>query len=199
MPVSASTSSDGNGGQRRDLRLELDNLQSELAELKVKYEQYFSGILPFAPATEHQKIIRAFRYLKKAPFKSSATAFHLRSIESRYQTYNTYWQRVLREKEEGRYKKDIFKAAIREKNRHQEALSKTAAGAAEQGMKDLFAAYKLAVSSASGDLNGLTYDRFRESLVKTAQAFSDKNPARGVKFKIVSHEGKVTIRLVPSR
>lgn len=199
MPVSASNQSDAPAGARRDLRLELDNLQSELAELKVKYEQYFSGILPFAPTTEHQKIIRFFRSLKKAPFKSSAISFHLRSIESRYQTYNTYWQRVLREKEEGRYRKDLFKSALREKNRYQEALAKTATGVAEQGMQDLFAAYKLAVSAVSADLVGVTFDRFKTSLIKTAQAFSEKNPGRGVRFKIVSHEGKVTIRLIPSR
>lgn len=198
MNRSLPNQSDVTSGQRRDLRGELDRLQSELADLKVKYEQYFTGILPFAPAAEHQKIIRTFRSLKKAPFKSSATAFHLRSIESRYQTYNTYWQRVIREKEEGRYRKDLFKSALREKSRHKDALSKTAAGVAEQGMRDLFAAYTHALSSTSGDLTGLTYDRFKESLIKTAHAFSEKNPGRGVKFKIISQAGRVTIRLVPS-
>lgn len=194
--MSVSPITDSTSAPRRDLRLELDRLQTDLADLKVKYEQYFSGILPFAPATEHQKIVRAFRSVRKAPFKSSATAFHLRSIESRYQTYNTYWQRVLREKEEGRYKKDLFKAALREKTTRQERQSKTAAGLAEQSMQELFAAYKQALSSVSGELEGVTYHRFRESLVKTAQAFSDKNPGRPVKFKIVSHEGRVLIRLI---
>ena len=94
----------------RDLNIELDKLDAMISDLKVLYEQYFLGIVTLQPDKEHHRVKLFIRKLRKSPFKSSATAFRMRALETRYGTLHTYWQRVLREKEDGTYSRDVFKA-----------------------------------------------------------------------------------------
>ena len=101
--------------KRVDLRIEIDRVQVMLDELKVTYEQYFTGLLPLAPDKDHNEMKRQLRLLRKSPFKNSETSFRLRMLETRYSTLNTYWMRVLKEREAGTYYKDVFKAELREK------------------------------------------------------------------------------------
>ena len=100
---------------RRQLDLELDRLENKISELRVLYEQYFVEILPLSPDKQQKEIVALIRKLLRAPFKNSQTRFRLRVLVQRYQTYATYWERVQKQKEEGTYSRDLFKAEMREK------------------------------------------------------------------------------------
>ena len=132
----------GSGGARANLRFELSKLEEMLGELKVLYEQYFLGVSPLPPDKLHTKVKMAFRAMRRAAFKSSEISYRLRALQTRYQTLNTYWQRVLREREAGTYSRDVFKANIRERAALEESFAQTAGGMAEKGLKSLFEAYR---------------------------------------------------------
>jgi len=183
-------------GHAQELRTSLADIEAMLAELKVKYEQYFLGILTIEPSSDHQQLTRAFRTLRKAPFKNAAIAFHLRSLESRYHSYNSYWQRVLREREDGTYRRDIVKAELRDKRLKEESQSQTASSQVEKRMRELFESYRSAVATDPSASSTLSFSRFRETLVKTAKSWSAANPGKPVSFAIVSEGGRVLIRVV---
>lgn len=183
-------------GHTQELRASLADIEAMLSELKVKYEQYFLGILSLEPASDHQQLTRAFRSIRKAPFKNAAISFHLRSLESRYHSYNSYWQRVLREREEGTYRRDIKKAELRDKKLKEEAQSQTASSQVEKRMRELFESYRSAVSTDPTVSSNLSFSRFREALVKTAKSWSAAHPGKPVSFAIVSEGGRVAIRVV---
>lgn len=88
--------------ERLDVRSEISRLESLLEKLRIDYEQHFLGILPQAPTSLHREVKRLIRVLQKAPFKNSQMNYALRAVESRYQTYNNYWTRVERQREEVR-------------------------------------------------------------------------------------------------
>ena len=179
---------------RINVRAELYQLENMLEEVKLKFEQYFSSIIQLPPDSIHNDAKRLIRRLRKAPFKSSAMNYKLKTLEGRYHTYNTYWQRVLREREDGVYVKDVFKANIREKNALEEARALTSIGLAEKGIKSLFETYKGALEQRAGKVATLNFDSFQDSLIKKAKAFKEKNGAEKLVFKVVVKDGKVLVK-----
>jgi hypothetical protein len=180
--------------ERMDVRAELVQLEDEIAKLKVEYEQYFLGLNPFTPDKLHNDVRKHIRLLRKAPFKSSQMMYQLRVLETRYNTFNSYWQRILREKEAGTYIKDIFKANLREQIAKDEAESQSAKGQVSKTMKALFDSYAGALEKATGKKQSLDFDAFQKSLVNRAKDFREKNGNKKLTFKVVMKDGKVTVQ-----
>lgn len=180
--------------RRVDLRVEIERLNGMLDELKVLHEQHFMGILPLLPDKQHNEFKRQLRLLRKAPFKNSEMIYRMRMLESRYGTLYTYWMRVLREKEEGTYYKDVFKAELREKQAQAEAFSQTAEGKVEKGFQGLFDAYKNALEKQTGQKANLDYSAFQKALIQRAKDFKAKTGVDRLAFKIIVKDGKVTVQ-----
>lgn len=179
---------------RLDVRAELDKLEAKIADLKVQFEQYFSGIHPFPPDKLHAEVKRTIRHLLSAPFKNSEMSFRLRSLESRYRTYNTYFERVLRQREEGSYQRDVFKADIRERHAYEDSRAQTAQGMAEKGMQSLFNSYKAALEKQTGMPQNVDFKAFQKSLLARAKDFKAKHAGKKVSFKVVVKDGKVSVQ-----
>jgi len=180
--------------EKINVRLELNNLESLLEQLKVEYEQYFLGIHLHPPNNLHKATMRLIRKIRKAPFKRPSMGFRLKGLEGRYHTYNDYWQRVLRQKEEGTYSKDLFKAELRERNALEDLQALTAKGKASKSMVDLFANYKRELEKHTGRQQNINFDAFQSSLVKRAKAYRKKHGGKKLSFKIVVKNGKVTVK-----
>ena len=180
--------------ERMDVRYELDKLDEQLELLRIQFEQFFTGILPFSPDKLHADVKRRIRRLLKAPFRNSEMSYRLKSLEGRYHTHQSYWQRVLREREDGTYVKDVFKANMRERNRLEDAHSTTAQGAAERAMKQLFANYRDALERNTGRIQNLDFSAFQKAIVQRTREFKERNQGQKISFKIVVQNGKVAIK-----
>ena len=178
-----------------DVRGKLDELENKLAELKIQFEQYFSGILNLPPDKLHEDVRRRIKFLIKAPFKNSALNYRLRSLEGRYHALNTYWQRVLKQREDGTYSRDVFKANLREKQATEEAFSATKAGKAEKSMHNLFDSYRSAIEQQSGNKVSIDYNAFQKSLLQRANDFKTKTGVEKVSFKVTVKDGKVSVQI----
>ena len=176
----------------KDLRVELDKLEQMIAQLRVDYEQYFIGLVQLAPERQHNAVKKKLRELRKAPFRSNAINFRLKALESRYQAFNSYWQRVAKEREEGTYSKDVFKANLRERYAAEDAWNETSAGKAEKGMQNLFQTYKDALERHSGKKQQLDFKAFEKSLIEKAKLLREQG--HKVSFRVVVENGKVTLK-----
>lgn len=179
---------------RIDLRGQLDKFNQMLDELKVDYEQYFLGLVMIAPDKAHNDLKRFLRRLMKAPFKSSEIAYRLRSLETRYSTLNTYWQRVLKQREDGTYSKDVFKANLRERNAVADAKAETEQGQAEKSFVSLFNSYKEALEKQTGKKQEVNFDGFKKSLIARAKDLKEQHGVKKMSFKVVVKDGKVTVQ-----
>ena len=175
---------------------QMDLFERRLEELRISYEQHFVDILPFAPDKEHKEITRMIRELLKAPFKSSARKYRMRQLVTRYNTLNTYWTRILKEREEGRYIKDVFKAEMREKMLKAAQAEATASGQADKGFKQLFGSYEMAMKKAGMKTENLDYGAFKKSLMKQAKQMKDKHGVKKLNYKIVVKDGKAVVKAV---
>ena len=101
---------------KRDLKpaeidVELTQFEKQLDVLKVAYERYFMGLDRRPPEHQRKTVVRLMRDLEHRTFiRNTAQKFRLRSLVQRWTTYKQYWDRIMRQIEEGTYKRDIMRA-----------------------------------------------------------------------------------------
>jgi hypothetical protein len=96
-------------------------LETRVDRLRALYEQYFMGIEKMAPSVPHKDVERRIQVLRKEQIRNTAVRFRFQMIIQRYNTYQTHWQRVCRQIEEGTYKRDMLRAQRRFKPAEVEA------------------------------------------------------------------------------
>lgn len=176
--------------KRKELNSQLDRLESMINELRVQYEQFFVDVLPQPPDELRDEVLRLIRRLLKAPFKNSADRFRLRTLVQRFQTYGTYWERVNKQREEGVYFRDVFKAELRDKLDEEQGSKEHAA---EKSIKQLYEVYQSALKKTGGSGN-VDFKSFKSSLLKQAQELREKQGVKKLHYKICIKDGRVVIK-----
>ncbi|MFO0627302.1 MAG: MXAN_5187 C-terminal domain-containing protein [Polyangiales bacterium] len=93
-----------------EINKELEELEGRLERLRVKYEQYFTGIEKAVPWVQRKDVDRRFQMMHREQLRSSGQRFRFNSLVQRFTTYQTYWGRILRRIEEGTLKRDVLRA-----------------------------------------------------------------------------------------
>jgi hypothetical protein len=108
---------------------ECQSVEEELEALKARYEQYFLGVERREPNHWREDVKKKVLRLKGAFTRNTGLRFRLQSLNARYLSYERLWMRSAREKEEGTYRRDLFKARLRAKRDEGAAPSPAAAPA----------------------------------------------------------------------
>jgi hypothetical protein len=87
-------------------------LEAEVEELKVKYEMYFLGVELREPAKWREETKKKVVRLKEQFTRNTGLRFRLQSLHARFISYERLWLRSAREREEGTYRRDLFKAKL---------------------------------------------------------------------------------------
>jgi len=96
--------------QADELDVALDELEMRLERLRALYEQYFLGIEKLEPAVARKDVDRRIWILRREKIRNTAKRFKLQTIIQRYNTFQQYWQRILREIEAGTYRRHVLRA-----------------------------------------------------------------------------------------
>ncbi len=110
---SPSLQEDLSGKKTDELAEEAGRLEEELEELRVRYEMYFLGNERREPNRWRDDLKKKVLRLKAAFTRNTGLRFRIRSLHARFLSYERLWQRTMREKEEGTYRRDLFKARLR--------------------------------------------------------------------------------------
>ena len=96
---------------------ELERLIGELEiavdRLRSLYEQYFMGIERIEPHVPRKDCDRRVYVLRKEQIRNTALRFRFQMLLQRYNTYQTHWQRICRDIENGTYKRHVVRAQKR--------------------------------------------------------------------------------------
>ncbi len=93
--------------ENKALTARLNLLDSSIDKLRVVYEQFFLGLERFEPVQLRKNIQLELRLLKENPPNNTALKFLLARMETKFRTYEQYWNRVLREIEDGVYERQL--------------------------------------------------------------------------------------------
>ncbi|SEA77790.1 hypothetical protein SAMN05660420_03152 [Desulfuromusa kysingii] len=95
--------------ERRQLAQELDDIQQQVKELEIHYEQYFAGIEKREPLNERKNLSRRIRQFTNRQIVWTDLKFRYQNIASRLMSYGQYWDRILRLIDEGKYHRHTAK------------------------------------------------------------------------------------------
>jgi hypothetical protein len=92
---------------------QLGDLETRVDRLRALYDQYFMGIEKLVPSVPHKEVERRIALLRREQPRNTALRFRFQMLLQKYNTYQTYWQRICRQIEEGTYKRDVLRAKKR--------------------------------------------------------------------------------------
>lgn len=95
---------------------DIDRLDHMIEQLKKKYELFFSGMERKEPGPDRVAVEQMARRLHTAFITNSAHMYRLKTVTTKLTTYQTYWDRVLRQMEEGTFRREIDKRKIIQKD-----------------------------------------------------------------------------------
>jgi hypothetical protein len=91
----------------------ISELETKIERLRALYDQYFMGFEKIEPMVQRKDVDRKLYILRREQIRNTALRFRFNQVVSRYNTFATHWQRLLREIENGTYKRDVARAAKR--------------------------------------------------------------------------------------
>ena len=204
------------GHANDELTEECNRIEEELEALKAKYELYFLGVERLEPARRRDEIKKRILRIKNAFTRNTGLRFRIQSLNARYLSYERLWVRASREREEGTYKRDLYKARRRspaeEKAAEKAEPPKAAApasvprppapaaaktGLAESQMRALYDAYISAKKRCNEDTSKLSFDAVAKSVQKQIPDLMTKFKAKSVDFKVVIKDGRAILKAVP--
>ena len=84
------------------LQGEIDQLGRDIQQLRIDFERFFSGALPWPPDELRGRIKGELRGLRNSSQATAVDRFRLGDMEARFNSYNELYNRRLRDVEEGR-------------------------------------------------------------------------------------------------
>lgn len=91
----------------------IGDLEVAVDRLRSLYEQYFMGIEKIEPTVARKDADRRIYVLRKEQIRNTALRFRFQMLIQRYNTYQTHWQRICRDIENGTYKRHVIRAQRR--------------------------------------------------------------------------------------
>lgn len=191
--MAAETEKNSPGENRQEIADMLVRLEDQIQSLRVEFEQYFSGVVRFQPEKLKAEVERGFRKLLKAPLKNSELNFKARALKYKFNTLDTYWRRVLREKEEGRYHKDVFKKEFRKNKVAQTERASSKVGIAEQQLQSIYEVYSRSLAQTGFSEAKVSFETFKVALSQRATSIRNSNPGKKIKFSVILKDGMPTV------
>lgn len=183
-----------------EIAADLERLASELERLRLAFDQYFLGLEKREPVKLRNSVKELIRKYSGMAIQNSRLKFRYQQTTARYKSFTNYWDRILREIEEGRYTRDVFKAKIHEKERSQPQFKKKAQKpTSTDPVTQLFEKYVASRTQTKEATQGLSLDRFRQSLKGQVEAIKKKTGASSVRFQIKIEDGKTKLKALPQK
>jgi hypothetical protein len=179
---------------------DLDNLDEAMTNLSVLYEKYFLGIDRKPPEQERAKVSKKLRELRSTLVKNTALKFRINTLFAKLISFERMWDRTLREIEEGTYKRDVFKAKLRQQKEQQQEKKPAPPKVPEisdDKLRRLYDTYLMARQRCGESTEGISFDAVAKRIRSQVPQLIEKHGARNIEFKVVIKAGKAVLKAIP--
>lgn len=181
------------------LEEELQVLDAKVKQLKLDYEQYFSGSRPREPVMLRAEIQKAVARWANTPIQNTAQRFKFNSVNSRFQALKRQWDPTLRKIEAGTYERHVFRADLHDRERATKSRTAAPAASGPASGGDLFDAYRDAALACGQSVKDLTPQKLAAVVDRHEQAIRKKLGCERVDFRVVVEAGKVKLKASAGR
>ena len=194
------------------LKEDLDILDTKISKLKVDYEQYFAKILKREPTTLRDEIDRIILKYSNQSIANTSLKFRYSTLTSKYTSYKQFWNRILRQIEEGTYSRGAFGAKLPEtpviangvpQQRPEAAPPPPPREAREEALinldkfKSIYKQLIEARKTCKEPVEGMTYEKFTQALAQQTEKVKKDLHCKDIEYKVVVKDGKAKLTLIP--
>lgn len=200
---------DALGNRIPDPTEELAIVEKEIHELKVAFEQYFTGITRESPTRRRDQLAERIRRIKSTGnLRNTALKFRLEQLGSKFSSFDRMWTRQLADMEAGRSRRDDFRmkrraqqaeAPPKKSKKGAEPAATSSVGLTDGQLHALYDAYVFARQRTNESLSGLSFDALAGSLRRQVPELMQKHGAKAIDFKVVIKGGRALIKAVPRK
>ena len=94
--------------EKAEFEEELTTIEGKLNRLRVLYDQYFMGIERLEPLSSRNDLDKVFMRSGLPKARNSVLKFRYRSLQQRYTSMKSYWDRIVRMIEDGKIRRGIM-------------------------------------------------------------------------------------------
>lgn len=172
----------------------LDQLGRDIQQLRVDFERFFNGALPFPPEELRGRVQAQIRQLRgMSNLATAVDNFRLGDMEARFNSYNELFNRRVRDNEEGRHPatRPVAPPPPRRYDPEQgivfgDRIDPRAAEALYQGL-----------AASPGDSPRFDLDSFQTYLARQVTAIREKTGCSQVQFRLAAEDGKIKLKARP--
>ena len=178
---------------------DLDALDEAMSGLQVLYEKYFLGIDRRPPDQERRQVSEKMRLLKTTQVKNTGLKFRIQTMFAKLISFERMWDRTLREIEDGTYKRDVFKAKLRQARQSSDPQRPHSGSPqiSDDMIRKLYDTYLVARQRTGESTSGLTYESLASRLRTQVPELMARHKARNIEFKVVIKGGKAVLKAIP--
>ena len=168
----------------------LHETEKELKGLEFSYEQYFLGIEKRSPEERRNKFALRLRKLNALYIPQTDLLFRLKGLAGRFNSFCSYWDRIQRQIDEGRYQRHTSRIERRliKTEKSSQALDKDHQ---KDSIDNLYE--KLVVAHQVCEMRPPNRDQVAKFLSKQAETIKKKFGNNNIDFVVTTREGKPKI------
>jgi hypothetical protein len=187
--------------QLKELQQAVEDLEARVNETQRRYEMYFAGVDRAEPRYLRDDCKRRIAELNRVHFTNIGARYRFESCKARLTTFENYWNRTMRQIEEGTYRRHKFMADrhMRERDALAAAKAANAEAGADSALAQQHAMHRLntesdaviakrerlarggtAATVTGADLDDQSVQRVYRALLKVKEAAGDQSPTATV-------------------
>ncbi|PLX86859.1 MAG: hypothetical protein C0618_08145 [Desulfuromonas sp.] len=172
---------------RKQIARDLDSLQARLKDLELQYERYFSGAEKREPYRERIDLTRQLRQYGTRLIVQTDLKFRYHGLTSRLASYAQYWDRILRQIDEGKFHRHLTRTSA-------PAPAATGSTTPLKEAKQLHAELLAARQRCGLDPQAPSAEKIASALAAQREKLKDKVGDRPIEFLIDISNGKPLIK-----
>jgi hypothetical protein len=186
---------------------DLDILDTKINKLKADYEQYFTKALKKEPAALREEIDRIILKCSNQQATNTSLKFRYSTLTSKYTSYKQFWNRILRQIEEGTYVRGAAYGAKQpeelEPIQKYEPAPSPAGGlkqelpASDSKFKTIYQQFIEAKKNSKEPSGDMSYEKFTQAIIQQTEKVKKDLKCQDVDYKVVVKDGKTKITLIP--
>ena len=177
---------------------DLPILENRLQTLITSYEQYFIGLEKREPLKLLAEVEQLVKRYANSPINNTMYKFRYNNLVARFTSYRQQWNRIVREIEEGRYRRDRYRAELHQKSSPattDRQYEKPAATEREQQQLDqLYAELLEARRACMLPVEGMSRQQLADRLAKQRPQLQQQLGTEKIRFRVVVENGRPRIR-----
>lgn len=178
----------------------LAKLESGIRQLKIQYDMFLNGALPYEPFEDRDRIRDLVRLLGQAGMQRYADRYRYNSLRARFNSLTELWGRTVRNREEGRGP-GMRRRDERRQAAHERVLATCRVDDVgdHEGLRQLHASFVEARRKAAPGRRTVPFDLFLQGIEKQAQSLRKRAGCTEVELRLVATDDGVQLKARPGR